>query len=87
MLIGHITGNVLSFGFSVFSIITIAFWSYKIPSIKEKIDKRLNDWKVKDLADVPRFEPDDQLKSRVKILIELIFVSIFLITFGTLFIL
>lgn len=86
ILIGHITSNVLSYGFSVFSIITIAFWSYKIPSIKEKIDTRLNNWKVKDLADVPRFEPDDRLKSRVKILIELIFVSIFMITFGTLFI-
>ncbi|MFA7417547.1 MAG: hypothetical protein WCZ19_03305 [Acholeplasma sp.] len=86
-LISHILSNLSTFGLSVFALITLAFWSYKLPKVKANIDEKLKNWKVSDLIDVPKFDVTPDVKSRVKILVEMIFVAIILITSGTLFLL
>lgn len=86
MLLAEIISNMFIFASSAFTIITLIFWAYKLPSFKTKIDDTMNSWKADKLPEVPKIEPTLAMKTRVQLLIEMIIVIILMLTFSILFI-
>ncbi len=85
-IFGQMLENVTSFLLSGFAFVTLAFWSYNVPSIKEKIDHWLANWKVSDLMEVPSEEKKEKLVGRITIFFEMFFTMLFSVAFSVLFI-
>lgn len=85
-IFGQTVENITSFLLSGFAIVTLAFWSYNVPSIKERVDHWLANWKVSDLLDVPSDNKKDKLVGRINIFFEMFFTLLFSVAFSVFFI-
>lgn len=68
MLLTEIIINMFIFASSTFTIITLIFWAYKLPSFKTKIDITINSWKADKLPAVSKIEPTFAMKTKVQLL-------------------
>jgi len=69
-----------------FAIVVLVFWSYNINSVKKAVDKWLDNWKVKDLLEVPKqIDNNKKTVTRMSIVFQLLFTIIFGLAFIILF--